>query len=656
MPKIVFVSREVHPITLGGIGTHVHAAASALAEVADVTVITHSWNEPTYHDLVREQHPELPAGVKFEFVENVQPEDVGSFYSMMHLYSARVFDRLCALYGDDGGPDLIEFADYLGEGLVTAQARRALDARLRNTRMCVRIHTTDEIAHVLNGHSDEYLATKARYDGERHALANADRVIWPGGDVLETYRRYYGPGALAETVRLPAAAGSIVSDADSLPTPPAAGPLKLLYVGRLERRKGVQHLIRAVTSLNRDDWSLTLVGGDSDTAPLGTSMRDQLELTAAGDPRIEFRDPRPRAELAELYASHHIVLCPSLWECWPNVALEALEAGRPVIGSRTGGLVEMLADPDAGWLAPSRDPNGLREVIAARLDERERVEELIASGGPRRVFEKLADQDALRRGYLELAETEPEKRVPPKRKATPLVSVIVPYFRLHEFVEETLESVFAQDYPRLEVILVNDGSLWPEDRLLGDLATRYPIRVLTKANTGLGGARNAGIKQSRGRYVFPLDADNMVRPEFVSRCVDILESEPDVPYVASWSLYIDENGDHFDWDGYRPIGNSASVVMKENVAGDAAAVIRRRVFELGYWYSTDLTSYEDWQLYRELHAAGMYGRVIPEALLLYRVRRDSMLREVGVPRRDWLLGEMNAHLIERQVEWECRKG
>ena len=326
----------------------------------------------------------------------------------------------------------------------------------------------------------------------------------------------------------------------------------------------------------------------------------------------------------------------------------------------------MLGDPRAGWLLPNRSALALAETLEELLNEREQVDELIASGGPREVFDELTDEDALRRSYLELAGTESEARArtngAPAAEApaeeSPLVSVVVPYFRLHDFVAETVESIFAQDYPSLEVIVVNDGSLWAEDVRLAELASRYPIRVLTKANAGLGAARNAGITQSRGKYVLPLDADNMIRPDFVRRCVAVLEEDPAVAYVASWSLYIDENGEAYDGPdgGYRPIGNSPSLVMAENVAGDGTAVIRRRVFERGYWYSTDLTSYEDWQLYRELHEAGIFGRVIPEPLLLYRVRRESMLREVGLPQHVRLLEEMNAHLIERRIEWESKKG
>jgi glycosyltransferase involved in cell wall biosynthesis len=313
----------------------------------------------------------------------------------------------------------------------------------------------------------------------------------------------------------------------------------------------------------------------------------------------------------------------------------------------------MLRDPRAGWLLPSRDPVAIAETLENLLNERERIDELIESGGPREVFEALTDQDAFREGYLRLAGTEPERRTG-SDDSSPLVSVIVPYYRLDAFVEETIESIFAQDYPNLEVIVVNDGSLRAEDIKLTELAGRYPIRVLTKANAGPGAARNSGIRQSAGKYVFPLDADNLVTPDFIRRCVEVLEHDPAVAYVTSWSQYIDERGNEHEGPGgrYHPIGNSLELVMDSNVAGDATAVIRRRIFDLGHWYSTDLTTYEDWQFYRELHDAGLYGRVIPEPLMLYRVRGDSLVRSVGLPRHERLLGEMNAHLIERRIEWE----
>ncbi len=128
----------------------------------------------------------------------------------------------------------------------------------------------------------------------------------------------------------------------------ADGPLRLLYTGRCERRKGVHDLIEALTAFS-EPWHLTIIGGDTPTAPLGLSMRRALELLADGDPRIEFRDAVARDELPALMREHDAVVMPSRWECWPYVALEALGAGVPVIGTPVGGLGEMVEPGVTGW-------------------------------------------------------------------------------------------------------------------------------------------------------------------------------------------------------------------------------------------------------------------------------------------------------------------
>jgi glycogen(starch) synthase len=648
--RIAFVSRGLHPLGGGGIGVQVAGACTALAGVADVTVITSSINEEPLRQLQLAEDPAVPAGVRFAFVDEPEPGAHGSYYGFMHLYSTLVYETLEEVYGGRG-PDLIEFADFLGEGLVTVQAKRAYERFLKDTEVCVRLHTSAEMCSLLNGYVDDEFETRMLFAAERHALRNADRVLPPAGGVLTTYERVYGQACLAPATAI----RPIVPPGDA---DPSAAPrtdsdtLRLLYLGRLERRKGVHDLIRAATALPRDDWSLTLVGGDTDTGPLGVSVREQLELTAADDPRISFLDDLPRTELSRLVSGHDVVVCPSRWECWPSVILEAFQANRPVLATPTGGMAEMVGETNAGWLTDGRGELPLAEAIEKLLDNRHSVDELIASGAPRRGYEQLNDPDVFRSRYARLVPAVP----PPAREATPLVSVVVPYFKLDDHIEETVRSIFDQKHPRLEVIIVNDGSFRRHDLILAELAARYPIRVLTKENAGLGRARNAGIRQSRGKYVLPLDADNMILPSFVSRCLEILERDPSVAFVTTWSLYLDEDGEPLDTGrtGFQPLGNASTAVLRDNVAGDGTAVIRRRIFDLGHWYSPDLTSYEDWQFYRELHLAGLYGQVIPKRLLLYRVRGGSMLREIGLPKRGRLFGEMEAQLRERQIEWECK--
>lgn len=640
-------------------GVQIAGLASALSEIDEVLVLTRGGFEKDYRAL--EAAGGLPWGknVQVEFVPEPSGGEYGSYHSLMHLYSARISDRLQELY-PNGGPDVIEFPDFLGEGLVTVQQRRAHARFLRNTRIHVRLYTSAEMCSVLDGFIDAGFETRHLHAAERHVLREADRIVWPGGAVLNAYQRFYGNSELASASRVRGLIAEPLENVDSKPLPPAAQELRLVYVGRLERRKGVQDLVRAMSGIRRDAWTLTLVGGDTDTAPLGVPMREQLELTAAGDPRIRFVDALPRPELARLVAESHVLACPSRWECWPSVVLEALAGGRPVIGTPTGGLVEILASPGSGWLTDGVGEESLRRMIEGLLGRPDEVDEAIASGAPRRSYAALTDSAAFRSEHLDALRASDgarrRRRPAPWRALPPLVSVVIPYFRLEGFIEATVRSVFEQDHERLEVIVVNDGCLRPEDAILAELATRYPIRVLTQENAGLGRARNAGISQSRGAYVLPLDADNLLRPAFVRRCVEVLESEPDLVYATPWSQYIDESGQELAGLGYQPIGNYSPAVLDENIAGDATAVIRKRVFDLGHWYSPDLTSYEDWQFYRGLHLARMYGRVIPERLLLYRVRAGSMLREVGINQRDRLYGEMTALLREKEIKWVSSNG
>jgi hypothetical protein len=565
-----------------------------------------------------------------------------------------VYERLQELY-PDGGPELIEFPDFLGEAFVTLQAAEALDPFLAGTRVCVRMHTTAEMCEVLDGFCKRDLGSRAVHEMERYSLAHADRVVWQGGDVLGAYQRFYGADALAPATRIryPYAGPAAAPGGDAAFE--AGGPLRVLYAGRLERRKGVQNLVRAVTGMARDDFRLTLVGGDTDTAPLGVSMREQLELAVADDPRIELRGAGDRAAVAGAIREHDVVVIPSLWECWPYAALEPLHLGRPVLATPVGGLVELVAGGRSGWLASGTDAVALEDALERLLARRGEVEQLVRSGTPSAHARMLSDEREILDGYQALVGVERRRSVAPRRGGAgpPLVSAVIPYYRASRYVRDAVESLLAQTYQRIEIVLVNDGSFEEQDWIVAELAGRLPVIVVSQMNQGLGAARNFGVLQSRGRYVFPLDADNIAEPEFVARCVKILEARPEVAYATSWSRYIEEDGTPREGPdlGYEPLGNQAALIAQENVAGDAAAVIRRRIFDAGFRYSEELTSFEDWHLYRELRRAGHYGTVIPERLIRYRVRSDSMQAQIAQPQRERLQGEIDALMRENEVRW-----
>jgi glycogen synthase len=648
-PHLALVSRELHPFVHGGIAPIVRATAQVLSAVAEVTLFTTAAHRERYAELTRDG-PLYGRDVRVVLVEE-PPEGPGSFYSWLQAWSHRVYEALLEAY-PDGGPDFVEFPDYLAEGFVTVQAKRTADPGLRNTLVAVRTHTTTEIVSMLNGHKARDLETRAIHDMERYCLRNADVLLWPGGDVLGSYQRVYGEAGLAPTIEIPDA--FLVEGAlESEPPETREGPLRLLYVGRMERRKGVDNLLRALISMDYELWELSLLGGDTETGPLGTSMRTNLEFMAAAEQRITFLDPVPRAEVGRLMRQHDAVVVPSRWECWPNVVREAFQCDRPVIATPVGGLTALVRPGVSGWLTPDNTTEGLRATIEPLARDPERVRDLGDGGGPRSVLEELADPVLIRRKYEELLRAHAPKPLPRRPVRPPLVSIVVPYFELDAYIEDTLRSIAAQTYPNLEVLVVNDGSLRERDRVLEALSERYRFRLLTQHNQGLGAARNFGVAHARGRFVLPLDADDTLEPDFVERCVDALLADPDLAYVGTWSRFVDEDGAaREDGDpGYAPLGNWSALIAEQNVGGSASAVIRRWLFDDGLRYSHELTSYEDWLFYLQLRQAGHLGDIIPRVLLHYRIRASSMLRATGVVNWERLRGEVSARLAEGAIEW-----
>lgn len=130
-----------------------------------------------------------------------------------------------------------------------------------------------------------------------------------------------------------------------------------------------------------------------------------------------------------------------------------------------------------------------------------------------------------------------DPRVSPTRS---LVSVVLPTFNRAHLIEAAVRNVLAQDYPNLELIVVNDGSSDATAELLGrlerELADRR-LRVIAKENGGLPRALNSGFEQARGEYLTWTSDDNAYRPGAISAMVRELELDPEAALVfADWQL------------------------------------------------------------------------------------------------------------------------
>lgn len=562
-------------------------------------------------------------------IEQPEPsEEIGSvsFASEDHRRSAAVLEQIEQRYGDEG-PDLLEVCDYRALGLVPLQARAVGHPTLHRTTVALQLSSTAELLALHDRRS--LLPDEQRVaDLEREQFRLADRLIWPGGDILDLYRRYYGEGLLPPAVRIgrpfatPAAAPALAPR-------DASQPLRLLYAGRLQRLKGVLDLVEACLRLRNDEWQLTMIGADTQTAPMGQSVRITIEAMCGGDPRVRIEDALPHEELQRRWAEHDLLVIPSTFEVCANVALEAMRAGLPVLATPVGGQTALIEDGVNGWLAEGLGSGPIGRSLQRLLDERSELERVRGSGAVFESFLRFTDPASVLAEYEGLfAEIEAERPAPVAVDGEePLVSAVVPYYRAHPYVEEAVGSLLAQTHRKLEVVVVNDGSFEPEDEVLAELERDPRVRVVHQLNRGDAVARSLGIELARGEYLMMFDADNVLEPEFVRRALATLRADPRLAYVTCWLRFIGSEGEELDGRGYAPLGNRVLRSENGNWDGDAIGLFSRRALEaLEPIFLPQMAMHSDWLLYRRLRAQGEYGAVIPERLARYRVHSSSLLR------------------------------
>ena len=104
------------------------------------------------------------------------------------------------------------------------------------------------------------------------------------------------------------------------------------------------------------------------------------------------------------------------------------------------------------------------------------------------------------------------------------ISVIIPVYNVQDYLEECVNSILAQTYTNLEIILVDDGSKDNSGQLCDAFSKRDSrVKVIHKENGGVSTARNAGIESATGEYIAFVDADDYIAPDMYSRLMNLLK-------------------------------------------------------------------------------------------------------------------------------------
>jgi starch synthase len=131
----------------------------------------------------------------------------------------------------------------------------------------------------------------------------------------------------------------------------------ILFVGRITRQKGVTHLVDAIRYLP-PDTQVVLCAGAPDTPEIAAELREKVEAARRDHPRIVWIEKMvTKPEAIQLYSNCRVFCCPSVYEPFGIINLEAMACRAPVVASATGGIKEVVVDGETGYLVPfEQDP------------------------------------------------------------------------------------------------------------------------------------------------------------------------------------------------------------------------------------------------------------------------------------------------------------
>ena len=202
----------------------------------------------------------------------------------------------------------------------------------------------------------------------------------------------------------------------------------------------------------------------------------------------------------------------------------------------------------------------------------------------------------------------------------PLVSVIVPVWNGQRYLEEALESVAAQDYDPIEVVVVDDGSRDDSARIAALYATRV---IRREAQGGAATARNQAIRAARGTILAYLDQDDRWEPSTLRTHVDVLSTRPDAISVVWERVYVEPRCQVPSWFG-RPevLAQPHPAFVPSGVALAVETFHRVGPFDERFLHASDL----DW--FARARAARVAVHVTPRVLLHRRIHDENDSRHV----------------------------
>jgi alpha-maltose-1-phosphate synthase len=336
--NIVILTNEYPPYVYGGAGVHVEYLSRALAGLENRA---HRVKILCFGDQ-RQQAQNLT-------VEGVEPHFQPPFQDPRHQRFLETLIRDIVMAGSVADADVVHCHTWYSH-LAGCLLRPLLGARLVLTTHSLEPHRPWKVEQL----GSAYYASSWV---ERTAYENADGVIAVSEAMRRDVQALYG--VPSEKIRVihngididqyrPRPNRAILRSYDIDPGVPF-----LLFVGRITRQKGIIHLVEAIKYL-RPGVQIVLCAGAPDTPEIGAEMAEHVEQARAQSPNRIIWVPQivPREALISLYTHAAVFVCPSVYEPFGIINLEAMACETPVVASAVGGIPEVVVHGETGLLVP----------------------------------------------------------------------------------------------------------------------------------------------------------------------------------------------------------------------------------------------------------------------------------------------------------------
>ena len=356
--RLCFLSQDYPPGPVGGIAIWTHTMATALAARGhEVSVVTRSEGHHRVdfeagvwvHRIPLRQHAGREAPLMPDLPGLVADWALTAHDEVLRIRVRRGLDLVSAPIWD------VEGAACLADG--TLPVVTSLHSTYRLVLPSKRKWQEDAVYRRL--HVDKLIAAEAwMLDRSRMILANSTAIL---RDIEAAY------GITLDSARVRLVPHGLPDEAPATPPQRAAG-CRILFVGRFETRKGIDILAAAIPRVldMRPEAHVVLVGDpDVDEDGRGPTYRARIGALVARYPgRVEMTGVLPREALVEQYARADIFVAPSRYESFGLIFLEAMMHGAACVGTRAGGIPEVVEDGTTGLLVPPEDPAALADALA----------------------------------------------------------------------------------------------------------------------------------------------------------------------------------------------------------------------------------------------------------------------------------------------------